>query len=78
MIHFSTKYYSGRACLQCVVVTAIRITASLEDDRLERDVYSGSCGMDGIDRHEPRRGSSVEIAPFLVRYHVSFPAAFVP
>jgi hypothetical protein len=57
---------------------AICKIASAEDDLLETDIRSASCGMDAIDHHEVLRGLSVGIVPILVQYSVSFSTALVP
>jgi hypothetical protein len=41
-------------------------------------VLTASSGMDEIDRHQLFLGPSVEIAPVLVRYRVSFSTAVFP
>jgi hypothetical protein len=38
--------------LQRFNVASIRKFACVEDNRLETDVFSASCGVDAIDRHE--------------------------
>jgi hypothetical protein len=57
---------------QCVDVVAFSKIASTDDDHLETEVCSVSCGMETIDRHEILRGLSVGIFPILVRCNVCF------
>jgi hypothetical protein len=62
----STECYVKTAHWHCFNVTAIHKTESVEDDRLETDVFSASRGMNAADHHEVLPGPSVRIAPILL------------
>jgi hypothetical protein len=68
MLRLCTECYVKRVHLQAVHLVAIRKIAYVEDDRLKRDVFSVSSGLDAR--------SSVELVSVFMAYIPS--AALVP
>lgn len=56
MFPLSTECCVKAADPQCVGVVAFRKTVSVQDNRLETDVYSASSGADVLDLHGVFRG----------------------
>jgi hypothetical protein len=78
MLRLSTECYVKGIHPQSVEVIAIRMIASVEDDRRETDVRPASSGMDAFDRHGFLRELSVGIVPIFLQHRMSFSTAVVP